>query len=336
MNNAKPFISVIIPCHNEEKYISDLLTFLQRQDYPLESMEIFIVDGMSTDNTVEIIKTFQNLTSDLKLNLLTNLNGTVPYALNIALSQSTGNPIIRLDAHTEYSQDYFVKIIETFNRSGADIVGGPMRAAGKTHFQNAVAYCTSTKFGVGNSSFHDENAEGYVDSVYLGAWKGEIFKEVGMFDGQLKRNQDDEFHYRAKSKGKRIYLNPQIKSWYYPRDNFKSLFKQYFQYGLYKPLVLKKVSSEMKARHFIPAVFTLYILAIPWLYFYLGYLVFIFLLIYLIVDVAFAFVNRNRLLVKLYSLVIYPTLHTAYGIGFVMGALKIIFQNLNIIKLICL
>jgi succinoglycan biosynthesis protein ExoA len=327
MNNEMPFISVIVPCRNEEKYISNLLSSLQSQDYPLESMEIFIVDGMSTDNTVEIIKSFQKLTPNLKLHLLPNPNGTVPYALNVALSQSIGNPIIRLDAHTKYGQDYIVKIIETFNRTGADIVGGPMRSAGKTHFQDAVAYCTSTKFGVGNSSFHDQNSEGYVDSVYLGAWKREIFKEVGVFDEQLKRNQDDEFHYRAKSKGKKIYLNPQIKSWYYPRDNFKLLFKQYFQYGIYKPLVIKKVSSEMKARHFIPSVFMLYILSIPWMYFYFGYLVFIFLLIYLIVDVAFAFLNRNPLLVKLYSLLIYPTLHTAYGIGFIIGALKIIFEK---------
>ena len=195
--------------------------------------------------------------------MLHNKNKIVPYALNIAIKQSTGNPIIRLDAHTEYANDYIEKVIETFETTGADIVGGPMRAIGKTNFQKAVAYATSTKLGVGDSQFHDENAKGFVDSVYLGAWKREIFYDVGYFDEKMKRNQDDEFHYRAKSKGKKIYLNPEIKSRYYPRSSFRKLFMQYYQYGLYKPLVLKKIKTEIKLRHLVPIGFVFYLMLIP-------------------------------------------------------------------------
>ena len=90
--------------------------------------------------------------------------------------------------------------METFGKTGADIVGGPMRAKGKTSFQNAVAKSTSSVFGIGDSGFHNDKKSGYVDSVYLGAWKREIFADTGLFDVDMKRNQDDEFHYRAKSK----------------------------------------------------------------------------------------------------------------------------------------
>ena len=197
-----------------------------------------------------------------------------------------------------------------------------MRAEGKTDFQKAVAYCTSTKMGVGDSSFHDENARGYVDSVYLGAWKRELFDDIGMFDERMKRNQDDEFHYRAKSKNKKIYLNPAIHSVYYPRSSAKKLFVQYFQYGLYKPLVLKKIKSEIKLRHLIPALFVAYILSLIPLLFY-QYLFFLTpLLLYFFLSALFSISNSLTALSKLYCLIIFPILHISYGSGFIIGIFK--------------
>ena len=243
-------VSLIIPCRNEAATIGIVLKNILSQDFPTDNLEIFVVDGESIDRTCEIVSSFRDQFSNLLL--LDNPERTVPFALNKAITMAKGNYIIRLDAHSNYATDYISKIVETFETTGADIVGGPMRAKGTSNIQSAIAYCTSTKMGVGNSAFHDENFKGWVDSVYLGAWKKELFKDVGLFDTQMKRNQDDEFHYRAKSKGKKIYLNPEIKSLYYPRDSFNKLFKQYFQYGLYKPLVLRKVHSGAQLRHVIP------------------------------------------------------------------------------------
>ncbi len=212
-------ITVICPVYNEEKYITKVVEFFINAK-PTEK-ELVIIDGGSTDKTLEIIKKYQ--ATNLNIKLFNNPSKFVPFALNKALSETSGDPVIRLDAHTVYADDYFVKILETFSKSNADIVGGPMRAKGTTPFQKAVADATSTSFGIGDSSFHNEEHEGFVDSVYLGAWKRSIFKDVGMFDTDMIRNQDDEFHYRAKSLGKTIYLNPEIKSFYSPRSTFRSL-----------------------------------------------------------------------------------------------------------------
>ena len=94
--------------------------------------------------------------------------------------------------------------MDSFENIDADIIGGPMRIAKGSEFQNTVGWVTSNKFGVGNSSFHFEGYEGYTDSVYLGAWKKDVFKTTGLFETNLVRNQDDEFHYRAKTFGFKI------------------------------------------------------------------------------------------------------------------------------------
>jgi len=320
MENSWPFITIIIPCRNESAFIAKVLENVLTQNYPQNKMEVFVVDGNSEDDTIEILKRYAVTNAWIKI--LINPAQIVPPALNLAIKQSTGDYIIRLDAHSIYATDYVSKIVETFQSSAADIVGGPMRAEGKTDFQKAVAYCTSTKMGVGNSSFHDENASGYVDSVYLGAWKRELFKEVGYFDEQMKRNQDDEFHYRAKSKGKKIYLNPEIRSVYYPRSTAKKLFSQYFQYGLYKPLVLKKVKSEIKIRHLIPAFFVTYLLLLIPFTFYHPLIFVTPLLLYFLLSVYFGFNSKLNLLSKLYCLIIFPILHISYGLGFIIGLFK--------------
>ena len=309
-------LSVICPCFNEEEYIEELLKFFISAK-PAEK-ELLLVDGGSFDKTKSIIKSYQE--KHQNIHLLNNPEKIVPYALNKAIPLCKADKIVRLDAHTKYAPDYFEKILETFENVEADIVGGPTRTACKAPFQCAVAHAICTPFGVGNSQVHNIGYEGYSDSVTFGTWKKEIFADVGMFDERLVRNQDDEFHYRAKSKGKKIYQNPAIKLWYYPRSNIKGLFRQYYQYGLYKPMVLKKVNSEIKLRHLIPSCFLLYFLSLPlaiisplWL---------IPLALYLMLDLTFSLRAKGSLKVKLAALTVYPTLHVSYGAGFLKGLLR--------------
>lgn len=310
-------ISVVCPVYNEEKYIEKLLLFYKYAK-PADK-EIFLIDGGSTDRTKEII--IQYATNDTSIRLLDNPNKFVPFALNTAIPRCRGEYIVRLDAHTLYAVDYFEKILLVFKESGADIVGGPMRAVGNSDFQKAVAYATSTPFGVGNSQFHFEDYKGFTDSVYLGAWKKEIFKSTGLFDEQMIRNQDDEFHYRAKSAGFKIYQSPAIVSHYFPRDTLKALARQYFEYGLYKPLVLSKIKSEIKLRHLIPLAFVLYVLSLPAGLLFTQFYI-IPLLVYGILLLGFSMLNRLSWISKINCLVIYPALHIAYGLGFIRGLLK--------------
>jgi succinoglycan biosynthesis protein ExoA len=312
-------ITVICPVRNEELFIKNILDFFITAA-PSEK-ELLIVDGMSDDKTVEIVQNYADRYENIRL--LSNPEKFVPNALNLAIREAKGDIIIRLDAHTTYDTDYFTSIISCFNRVEADIVGGPMRTVGTKSFQNGVAIATSTIFGIGDSSFHNANHEGYVDSVYLGAWKKKIFDEIGYFDTDMLRNQDDEFHYRANRNGLKIYLDPQIKSFYFPRSNPTSLWKQYYQYGLFKPLVLKKVNTGARIRHFIPAGLVLYLVTAPICYIYSWWMIPAFL--YVVLDFLFSFGYgfSKGLITALSMLIIYPILHIAYGTGFLAGVVTL-------------
>lgn len=309
-------ITVICPTYNEKEFIEQIIRFFLYAKP--NDKELLIVDGGSTDGTCEIVKKWVSKHNNIKL--IDNPDKYVPFALNKAIKMSSGDPIIRLDAHTEFAEDYFEKIIETFNITSADVVGGPMRARGKSNFQKAVAYATGTVFGVGDSKIHQENYAGESDHVYLGAWKRKLFEKIGFFDERLLRNQDDEFHYRAKSMGRKVFMNPDIKSFYYPRDSIKKLVSQYSQYGLFKPLVLKKIKSEIKLRHLIPSIFCIYLVGLPLSYFSVLYL--IPMLVYMLLNLYFSLKIDNKVLIGIITLIIYPAIHISYGWGFITGLFK--------------
>lgn len=316
-------ITAICPVYNEAAYIEKLLEFFVKA-FPLEK-ELILVDGNSTDRTCDIIKQFQLRHSNIYL--LQNPQRYVPYALNKAIVAAKGDVIIRLDAHTDYNSDYFEKIVETFEKTGADIVGGPMRIAAGNTLQNAIGYVTSTMFGIGNSSFHFEGFEGYTDSVYLGAWRREIFETAGLFDTDFKRNQDDEFHYRAKSLGFKVYQDPGIKLYYHPRKKLNLLFKQYYQYGLYKPLVLQKIKSGTSLRHLVPSLFVMYLLCLP-VFLLVGFNAgLVPLLIYILIALTLAGTSKLALKEIFIVPVVYATLHLSYGAGFIAGLTTLVFKE---------
>ena len=324
ISNDNVILSAICPTLNERRHIDALLAFFTSSQ-PAQK-ELYIVDGLSTDGTQEIIARWQ--TEHPNVHLLENPCRYVSHALNLAIPKCRGAILIRLDAHTEYASDYFEQIITTFERTQADIVGGPTRTKSTCVKQSAVAYAICTRFGIGNSLVHQEDYEGPTDSVTFGAWRREVFETIGYFDTEMVRNQDDEFHYRAKSAGLTIYQNPSIRLYYYPRRSLSGLASQYFQYGFYKPAVLRKVPSEWKARHLLPSMFVIYSTVLP-LLIALHWTLGVPLLLYTAMTLYFSFFNVLPFRGKLACLAVYPTIHLSYGIGFVLGLIRLSVRSLN-------
>ena len=248
-----PLISVILPIRNEESTIERCLRAVLLQDYPAERMEVIVADGCSEDRTREIVKALQ--ANHPNLILIDNPGRIVPTGLNAALRTARGEIIVRVDGHTLITPGYVRACVEALHRSGADNVGGRMNAIGRTPFGQAVSIATSSPFGVGSARFHYSEAEELVDTVYMGAWKREVFERNGLFDEELIRDQDDEFNYRLRERGGKILLSPAIQSQYTGRSTPKALWKQYFQYGLWKVRVLQKHPRQMSWRQFIPPLF---------------------------------------------------------------------------------
>ena len=215
-------VSIIIPCRDERRFIEKCLLSIIANDYPKESLQVLVVDGMSEDGTREILNQFSGKYPFIKM--LDNPKKIVPVALNIGIKQARGNVIIRMDAHNVYGKDYISKCVKYLRKYNIDNVGGicitlPGR---NTLLAQSIALALSHPFGVGNAHFRiGLKGPKYVDTVPFGCYKREVFEKIGLFDEDLVRNQDDELNVRLQRNGGKILLVPEIVSYYYARDSLE-------------------------------------------------------------------------------------------------------------------
>ncbi len=317
-----PFVSVIMPVYNEGSFILRSLGALLDQTYPKDRIEVILADGMSTDNTRDLIQQLADKTS-VGIRVIDNQKKIAPSGLNRAIEIAKGEIIVRVDGHTIIEPNYLSECVDALLRSGAANAGGKMNAVSEGSVGQAIAIATSSRFGIGNARFHYSDEEEYVDTVYLGAWPKKIFERYGLFNEELVRNQDDEFNYRLRAGGEKILLSPGIKSIYYNRSSFRKLWRQYFQYGYWKVRVLQMHPRQMSLRQFVPLVFvaSLTVTAITALFTPLGRWAFAGLVLsYLLTNFAATAIaaKTKTALLPLVSLS-FAILHLSYGFGFLLG-----------------
>jgi glycosyltransferase involved in cell wall biosynthesis len=257
---SRPFVSVIMPIYNEALFVRKSIGAILSQSYPADRFEIIVADGGSTDGTLQIIGDLA-ASSITKIQIVHNRKRIAPSGLNRALEIAKGSVIIRIDGHCEVDPDYVAHCVEHLHASHADGVGGPIETIGDTLQATAISMAMSSKFGVGNSAFRTtDGKEMYVDTVAFPGYTREIIDRAGPFNEELVRNQDDEYNFRIRKLGGRILLSPDIRSRYYSRSTFTSLWRQYFQYGFWKVRVLQLHPRQMSIRQFVPALFLISLL----------------------------------------------------------------------------
>ena len=255
-----PLISVIVICRNEEGYIENCLQGICAQKGVTEPIEILVVDGMSSDGTREILAAWR--ARDPRVKLVDNPRQIVPTGLNEGIARARGEFIAIVSAHAEYAHDYLSECLRIQRESGADNVGGPAQAVGRTRLQQAIALAFNSPYSSGGARWHDLQYAGYVDTTSTGFYRRSKLIDIGLYDEELVRNQDDELNLRLTRSGGRIYQSPTIRYRYYPRDSLGKLFRQYFQYGYWKVRVIQKHRVPASIRHVVPVAALLLTLAL--------------------------------------------------------------------------
>ena len=259
--HALPLVTVIVPCRNERRWIAPCLQSILDNDYPRNRLEVLVVDGMSDDGTRDLVEAFSARIRQLRL--VSNEKKTTPAALNLGIAAAGGRIIVRMDAHVEYPRDYISSLVALLEKSGADNVGGVCQTlpADNSAIARAVALRHVASAGVGNSHFRiGAAADRWVDTVPFGCYRRELFDRIGTFDEDLVRNQDDEFNLRLIRNGGRILLSPRIVCKYYARDSLPKLWRMYYQYGYFKPLVVRKLGGVMTVRQLLPPLFVVFLI----------------------------------------------------------------------------
>jgi glycosyltransferase involved in cell wall biosynthesis len=260
--SEKPIkVSIVVPCRQEARHIRKFIDCIENQDLAEVGCEVIIADGESSDGTRGILE--ESAARFKWLRVIDNPGRIVSTGLNAAIGEARGKIIIRMDVHTEFAPDYVRQCVAVLENSDADNVGGPWVAKGTSYLSRAIAAVFQSPFGSGGARGHRLDYEGPVDTVYLGCWRKELFDQIGVFDEDLVRNQDDELNLRLSRRGGKIWQSPKIVSRYTPRGSLRSLFKQYFQYGFWKVPVIRKHKIPASIRHLIPGLFVLTMLLLP-------------------------------------------------------------------------
>lgn len=317
----QPRVTIAMPAYNEEHYIEACIASVQAQDYPRHLIEILVADGRSTDRTRDILA--QLAAADPRIHVIDNPARLQAAGLGQMVKQSTGDIIVRMDVHCEYATDYVRRCVETLERTGADNVGGAQRARARTRFQRALCAALQSPLGVGGARYRSADAEGFVDTVFLGAFRRRVFETIGLWDPGAITNEDAELNQRILDSGGQIYLSRDIVVHYFPRDSFRSLARQYFRYGIGRARTLLKLGAFPTLRPVAPfamVVGAAALLVIPPLWpvapaAFAGYL--------LATGAEAVRVGAREGAAAIPTVwAIFPVLHVSHGVGFAAGLLR--------------
>lgn len=309
-----PAISVILPVLNEESHLERAVLSVLSQDYR-GPLEIILALGPSRDRTNEIATKLAS--QDNRVKLLDSPTGKTAAGLNLALAASKSPVVVRVDGHAQIPSNYISLIVEILNRTGAVNVGGVMAAVGTTAFERAVAGAMRSPLGVGASRFHTGGEAGEVDTVYLGAFRREALIAIGGFDERFTRAQDWELNFRLRENGGVIYFDPRLHVTYRPRSSVGALAKQYFEYGRWRRVVSRRHSGTINYRYLAPPFALLGFSTSIVLGILLSSIFFIPALVYLLFVVLASLKISTSVGEYLLLLVVIPTMHFAWGAGFI-------------------
>jgi glycosyltransferase involved in cell wall biosynthesis len=246
----RPLCSIVIPCLDEESTIESVVRGAATQHYPASRLEILVCDGGSRDATRATVAKLA--AQDPRIRLVDNPRRFPSAGLNEGIQRASGSVIVRMDAHAEYAPDYVAAAVDALRRTGAAVAGGAARARSKNLFQRALCAALASPLGVGGSAYRDPSREGFVESVWGGAFRREAFVEVGLFDPEARANEDAELNQRIVEAGGRVYLSKEMVSFYYPRASLRRLATQYFTYGQGRARTLLRRRRLLSPRPLVP------------------------------------------------------------------------------------
>ncbi len=323
---ALPGVSYVMPVLNEVEHIESAINSLTAQDYEGQ-FEIVLALGPSVDGTNDVISEMSRI--DPRIRSIPNELGSTPGGLNAAIRASSNPIVVRVDAHSVLPTNYTRIAVKTLLETGADNVGGIMKAEGVTPFEKAVAHAYGSPEGLGGTQHHVGGKAGPADTAYLGVFQRDRIVAVGLFDEDIKRGQDWELNLRLRASGGTVWFTPELEVVYRPRSSLRKLVRQFVATGIWRGELARRFGSSL--RYFVPPLAVIGVLgglvlgviglAIGAEWLLLGFVV---PAVYAVFVVAASLVAaREGLRAAAWYLLVLPCIHFGWGIGFVLGFLKL-------------
>lgn len=324
-------IAVVIPCRNEIRNIEECIDAIYASELPSNcELVVNAVDGVSTDGTVELLKTLKEKHKGLEI--ITNEKQVTPFAFNLGINAAKDADFyLIIGARQIVSPNYLKDAVECL-QSDPSIwcVGGQVNNVYLDHDSKMIAQAMSTSFGMGLGNFRTRNESGFVDTVGTPMYPAWVFEKIGYFDEELVRNQDDDFNFRVIKAGGKVLYNHAISLKYYVRGSISQLWKQFMQYGYWKVYVNKKHKAVTTLRQLVPPLFVLFLMVLPFLFLIspvIGFIGLSFLGIYVLLGLLVTSRIAKNVMEFNRIFVIFPILHISYGWGYLKGIASFIIAG---------
>jgi exopolysaccharide biosynthesis polyprenyl glycosylphosphotransferase len=292
-------------------------------------MEVIISDGGSKDGTREAISAFQRQNPDLAVHVMDNAFRSIPAALNNAIAAARGDFIIRLDAHSKPHPDYVANCLAAHADGRGDNIGGvwEIRPGRNGWIPESIAAAAAHPLGVGDALYRHASRAKEVDTVPFGSFRRTLIEKIGRFDETLHANEDYEFNVRVRKSGGKVWLDPSIRSVYFARSTLGDLARQYWRYGYWKWLMLRRYPNTLRWRQALPPLFVLSLLGLSILSFFwplAGWALIAELILYFaaLAVAGFQIAWRQRKPARLFGLPLaVAVMHISWGSGFLWSIL---------------
>jgi glycosyltransferase involved in cell wall biosynthesis len=251
MKTSFPSVTVMMPVRNEQHHLPKAVESVLAQNYP-GTLEIILAIGPSVDQTQQVATELAKKYTGIKL--IQNPKGLTTVGLNLAIAQSSGEIIIRVDAHSELADNYIARGVEILRETGSVLAGGIMNAKGSSPLQKAVAFGYGSRLGLGGGRYHVGGKAGEAESAYLGIFDAVALKKVSGYDEKIIRGEDWDLAQRLKAQGGKIWFSPELVVNYWPRSNIKALAWQFYSTGVWRGELTRRSPSKASIRYFIPPI----------------------------------------------------------------------------------
>ena len=316
-------VSIIITARNEEKYLPMLFEDILNQTFPLQNIEVVLMDSNSTDNTRLVMEEFKKNNETLSVQIVTNERQIQAAGFNEGVKHATGDVVLKIDAHSRIPADFVQKNVDEI-LAGAYVCGGnrPTVVDSDDDFSKTLHIVEESALGSSIANYRKSDVKRKVNSIFHGMYRKEVFDKVGLADERLLRTEDNEFHYRVRKAGYDIIFNPEIESYQYIRPTFTKMIQQKFANGYWIGLTSHVCRDCLSLFHFGPGVFvaTLLVLMMLTLVSFVPLLTVVFLYLLAVLGLSIFEISKQKFNPTLLLIpFIMIAIHFAYGVGTIKG-----------------
>ena len=315
-------LSIIIPVYNRPGEVEELLESMTKQTD--KNFELLIIEDGSKIKCDHIVKEYKD---KINVKYYYKENSGPGQTRNYGIEKATGNYFVFFDSDCIIPEHYVKTIKNKLFNDFVDAYGGPDKAHPSfTNIQKAINYGMTSFFTTGGIRGGDKKLDEFHPRSFNMGFSGQVYDETGGFS-KMRFGEDVDLSLRIIEQGFSTSLVPECYVYHKRRTNFKQFFKQVHNSGIARINLHLLHPGSMKAVHFLPSVFTIFVSLFILAAFFVHAFFLLPLIFYGFMVFADSFRVNKSIPVAYFSVPAAYVQLTGYGTGFIRSFYKRIIRK---------